>query len=313
VIRTFADRWTGTGTISGSGDAEQFTLAAGQYMESETWELGAMNAKIVLNKYGSGTGTPTVKYKTGASAVACEADSWHTYDGSSFACAGFAKIKVMRSGDFPVETFDNLDNWTEIGPASGRYVATGGQLVVTTNASNQHTGLVYNTPCGGQKQYVKFQVASINLSSSYMCFRAILRRTGVSGEKFYNVGAERVAAGDDRNNAKWAYSTDDADMQPASDIDDTLAYLQNVDNGDWIGVEIGATGSDTVVNVWCWASDPGAYDEAYTNWGTPDDTSLVDPGSYACDTGLYLGIFVFGVGSGDSVTIDNWSGGWRDE
>lgn len=97
VVRTFAAGWTGTGTISGSGDAEQFTLDAGQSMESETWNLGAMTARIILNKYGSGDGTPTVEYKTGASAVACEADSWHAYDGTSFVCAGYAKIKVSRS------------------------------------------------------------------------------------------------------------------------------------------------------------------------------------------------------------------------
>jgi hypothetical protein len=57
-----------------------------------------MEARILYNKYGIGSGpAPTLfQYKTGATKTACEADTWHTYNGTSFTCLGWAKINVVK-------------------------------------------------------------------------------------------------------------------------------------------------------------------------------------------------------------------------
>jgi len=95
-IRDFSGNWTGTGAVSGSSDSEKLLICVDEYMESETWQLGAGNASITLNKYGSGSGSPPIQYKTGADASACEADSWHNYS-TSFTSLGYVKIRLNGS------------------------------------------------------------------------------------------------------------------------------------------------------------------------------------------------------------------------
>jgi hypothetical protein len=51
--RTFADNWTGTGTISGEGDAETICLAPGEYRESEVVYTGERTVELELNHYAS--------------------------------------------------------------------------------------------------------------------------------------------------------------------------------------------------------------------------------------------------------------------
>jgi hypothetical protein len=52
-VRTFADNWTGTGTISGEGDAETICLAPGEYRESEVVYTGERTVELELNHYAS--------------------------------------------------------------------------------------------------------------------------------------------------------------------------------------------------------------------------------------------------------------------
>jgi len=91
--RDFSGIWTGTGVISGSGDAEKIELYLGDYMESETWLIGVGDVVIEEDKYGGGVGNATIQYKTGATYLACEADSWNNYVGS-FTSLGWVKIRV---------------------------------------------------------------------------------------------------------------------------------------------------------------------------------------------------------------------------
>lgn len=94
-MRDFAGNWTGGGSIAGSGDDEALTLPIGSAEESETWNLGIGTAEIKINLYKAGSGgTPTVYYKTGADATACESDSWHLYNGSSFVSLGWIKVRL---------------------------------------------------------------------------------------------------------------------------------------------------------------------------------------------------------------------------
>lgn len=91
--RDFTAIWSGTGVISGAGDAEKIELYPGDYMESETWFIGAGEVMIVEDKYGSGPGAATIQYKTGDSYLNCEADSWNNYIGA-FTSLKWVKIRI---------------------------------------------------------------------------------------------------------------------------------------------------------------------------------------------------------------------------
>ena len=57
-----------------------------------------MEAVIEYDTYASGSGpVSTFQYKTGVTRVACEADTWHVYDGESFTSLGWIKIKGVKS------------------------------------------------------------------------------------------------------------------------------------------------------------------------------------------------------------------------
>lgn len=92
-IHDFSGKWSGTGYIAGAGDAEALFLEEGEYMESETWNIGARRIKVQLDKYGSGFGDPHIKIKDGASQAACEADSWEDYVGP-YVSAGWVKVRI---------------------------------------------------------------------------------------------------------------------------------------------------------------------------------------------------------------------------
>lgn len=92
-IKDFFGNWAGTAAIQGVGDAERIEFDSGEDSESETWNIGPGRVKITIDKYGSGSGTPVIKYKSGNSQISCEADSWHAYTGS-FITTGWIKIKI---------------------------------------------------------------------------------------------------------------------------------------------------------------------------------------------------------------------------
>jgi hypothetical protein len=66
--------------------------------DSETVYFGAKDARIIYDKYGTGSGpAPSlIQYKTGTTRVNCEADTWHTYNGTSFTSTGWVKIKIVK-------------------------------------------------------------------------------------------------------------------------------------------------------------------------------------------------------------------------
>jgi hypothetical protein len=95
IARTFAGNWTG-GTVNDSGDNETLTIEFGENSESETWNLGAGNATILIDSYQSGSGpAPTIEYKTGDSKANCDADTWHAYSGG-FTSKGWIKVRLSR-------------------------------------------------------------------------------------------------------------------------------------------------------------------------------------------------------------------------
>jgi len=92
-VRDFLNNWSGDASIQGLGDAERIQFDSGEYEESETWYIGAGRVRLIIDKYGSGSGTPVVKYKQGSSQALCEADSWHAYT-IPFVCGGWVKIRL---------------------------------------------------------------------------------------------------------------------------------------------------------------------------------------------------------------------------
>jgi hypothetical protein len=57
------------------------------------WNLGTGAGVIDIDKYLTGSGTYTVKYKTGNSPANCVADIWNTYSGG-FTSLGWAMVRV---------------------------------------------------------------------------------------------------------------------------------------------------------------------------------------------------------------------------
>ena len=91
-VRTFAGNWTGTGAISGSGDAEIMCVDAGESMISEVVETGAMLVTLLQNVYATGD-TITISYRHGATVGDCTAASWNAYS-IPFTSLGYVQVKV---------------------------------------------------------------------------------------------------------------------------------------------------------------------------------------------------------------------------
>ena len=94
-IRDFIHRITAGSNyvVKDTGNNERVYIGLGGYIELETWNLGAMLCRITDDKYQTGKGSPTIKYKDGSTKTACEADSWNTYS-TPFACSGWIKLRV---------------------------------------------------------------------------------------------------------------------------------------------------------------------------------------------------------------------------
>jgi hypothetical protein len=92
--RPFSGVWTGTGTISGTGDSEQITLSSGQYMESEMVDIGAgEEVQLIDGKYDATVGSLIIKYKDGDTEANCDADTWNTYS-ATFISDGYVRCRV---------------------------------------------------------------------------------------------------------------------------------------------------------------------------------------------------------------------------
>jgi hypothetical protein len=95
TIETFAGNWTGTGTISGSGDAEKVTLASGEVETSNVVHTGARSVLVKQNFYVAGD-TVLLEYRDGATEAACLAASWNTYS-APFTSAGFVQVRLTST------------------------------------------------------------------------------------------------------------------------------------------------------------------------------------------------------------------------
>lgn len=92
-IRDFSGNWTGTGGISGVGDAETMCIDPGEYMESEVVITGTVLVTLLQNTYDITGDTIKLRYRHGADEAACLAAAWQDYT-VPFTSLGYVQIRV---------------------------------------------------------------------------------------------------------------------------------------------------------------------------------------------------------------------------
>ena len=90
--RTLSGDWTGTGSISGSGDAEVATIASGEYINSAVVRTEERLISLRINVYDAGDDA-IIKYRTGNTPASCEAASWSTYS-APFMSSGYVQVRL---------------------------------------------------------------------------------------------------------------------------------------------------------------------------------------------------------------------------
>jgi len=96
-IRDFLWNWTGTGEVSGSGDAEVICLNnPGEYMNSEVVHTGAYTVTLHQNYYNETGDDVVLNCRHGATEAACLAASWVGYTGS-FTSLGYVQVQLMST------------------------------------------------------------------------------------------------------------------------------------------------------------------------------------------------------------------------
>ena len=94
--RYFKENISGSGFVileMPSEPGDRILLSPGGYFEFETWCFGIGQCEIDRDKYVSGLGNVTIKYKNGDTQANCEADSWNLYI-EPFSCTGWIKIRI---------------------------------------------------------------------------------------------------------------------------------------------------------------------------------------------------------------------------
>jgi hypothetical protein len=186
---------------------------------------------------------------------------------------------------------DTIANYTQ---AAGSWSVTGGVLHLVTTGAN--SCLQYSLAAASTiSQYGKIKI----IGGSADTISGIIFRYTNSSSPFYVVLYEWNA-----DRVRWGNcDTPGAGFQVIGNY--TSAGL---DAGHNFGVTVTGTGTGTVVSIW---KDVTA--DAPTNATTwdargADYTLTDDPGAYAVDAGLYIGLFATADTAGHS-DIDNFSGG----
>jgi hypothetical protein len=103
VTENYDENFTGNTTgwnIGGTPGADNEYIDStecGSIILFERWCLGAGEAEILIDNYGTGSGpAPTIQYKTAATGAGLTAASWTTYNGVSFTSLGWVQIRLIH-------------------------------------------------------------------------------------------------------------------------------------------------------------------------------------------------------------------------
>jgi len=107
-VLDFAGNWSGTGTISGTGDAEAIELNVGEYMISEIVETGDMICELLQNAYDPSGDDVIMEYRTGSTVFECFDAAWTIYT-DKFISEGYVQIKLTNADVFYVDATDGDD------------------------------------------------------------------------------------------------------------------------------------------------------------------------------------------------------------
>lgn len=95
-VEDFTGNWTGTGAISGGGDAETLDLETTENMVSEVVNTGAYIVTLLQNNY-DGTGDDVdMDYRHGATQGDCESAGWNNYT-VPFVSLGYVQIRMTST------------------------------------------------------------------------------------------------------------------------------------------------------------------------------------------------------------------------
>lgn len=99
-VRTWSGNWTGTGTISGSGDSEYISLMPDEYLISEIVDTGGRTIYLGRNIYVAG-GDVVTYYRTAATEVGIESATWNMYDEDlKFDSLGYVQVKLINEAEW---------------------------------------------------------------------------------------------------------------------------------------------------------------------------------------------------------------------
>jgi cysteine-rich repeat protein len=169
-------------------------------------------------------------------------------------------------------------------------------LVSDSTATNQVGQMRW---VGGEtatvNQYGKLQVGDLQLHTWGFIFRS----NGTPGEHY------EVHFPPGGFEWRWERYAPDFEEQVSTCVSDST-----LGGGDFLGATIEGEGTDTIVRVWRWDSDPdgGGAVNINQNWGIPTCVMMQDP-IVPVDTGLTLGIRAYTGNSPTWSTADNWAGG----
>lgn len=111
----------GTATVTGTGNSENLTINNVEYWILPAVQTGAVEIKIVYDKYQAGSGSGLIQYRTGATRGACETVGWNAYAGH-FTSLGWIQARTLvftpsgsPRGWWPADQIAGLEDGDPVG------------------------------------------------------------------------------------------------------------------------------------------------------------------------------------------------------
>ena len=95
-VRDFSGNWTGTGAISGAGDAETLDLETTEFMISEVVNTSTDTVELLQNEYDPTGDDVDMDYRHGNSKENCEGAGWNDYS-VPFVSLGYVQIRMTST------------------------------------------------------------------------------------------------------------------------------------------------------------------------------------------------------------------------